>query len=168
MGKVIFKKGQIVGIDSKQISFLKELLNESSDKKARICLHDNIGNALQEMLIIHGQGAYVRPHKHMRKDESISIIEGRGLLVIFNEKGAVKRIQPLSTKSGKGNFICRVKRGLWHSLVILSDALIFHEVSSGPFMGEDEHMFPRWAPRAEETLEVRRFVKYISAGHRRS
>jgi len=163
MGKVIFRKGRIVSIDSKQISLLKKLLHESPDKKARICLHSSFANALQEMLIIHGCGAYVRPHKHIKKDESISIIEGRGLLVIFSQKGKIKKVLPLSARSGKGNFVCRVNKGLWHSLVILSDALIFHEVSAGPFMGENENVFPVWAPSNEKIYEVKRFLKRISA-----
>ncbi len=168
MGKVIFRRSKMIPIDSKEIRLLKGELKKSPDKKARICLHDNFDNALQEMLIIHGRGAYVRPHRHISKDESISIIKGRGLLVIFNETGKVKRIIPLASKSGKGNFLCRVGRNIWHSIVILSDDLIFHEVSPGPFVGEDEHIFPEWAPSCEETDAVRRFMKYISAGNRRS
>jgi cupin fold WbuC family metalloprotein len=151
-------------VDQNTIELLKLKAKNSEEGKARLCLHKDFEDPLQEMVIVHTKYAYIRPHKHEKKDESISVIEGRCLLVFFDEEGRVKYRFILT---GKRNIVCRIEKNTWHSMVILSDYIVFHEVVSGPFMGKGDSIFPRWAPSKDDKLAIRAFIKDISKNKQR-
>jgi cupin fold WbuC family metalloprotein len=161
MSKVIFSKSKVISINPEVIKRLKRQANKSLDGKARLCLHGDLDSSLQEMVIVHSRNVYVKPHKHTRKDESISIIEGRCFLVIFDKKGNIKKKVLLGQKPQDDNFICRISKDVWHSMVILSDFIVFHEVSSGPFTGKDDSIFPSWAPEKDNQNEINKFTRNI-------
>lgn len=155
-------RNKTINIDPKKIDYLKLKALDSVEGKARLCLHKDFQDPLQEMIIVHIKDAYVRPHKHTKKDESISIIEGKCLLVIFNAAGRVTNRFFMGARNKKNNLVCRIGKNTWHSMVILSDFIVFHEVASGPFTGKKDSAFPEWAPCKDKEREVRRFIKDIS------
>jgi cupin fold WbuC family metalloprotein len=84
----------------------------------------------------------VRPHRHPSKAETLTVLEGRAAALTFDDAGAVVANVALDAASTP---LWHVAANTWHGLEILSDWLVFYEVSPGPFhAGSSE--FPAWAP----------------------
>jgi cupin fold WbuC family metalloprotein len=97
------------------------------------------------MLIVLPRNAYVRPHKHIGKIESFTILEGEADVLLFEEDGTVRqRIYMGCLSSGK-TFYYRLSRPVFHTLVVRSEFLVFHEVTEGPFRTE-KTVFADWSP----------------------
>jgi len=137
-------KSDIYNVNLKAINKLKKLAEKNPDGKVRLCLHKDPKDLFQEMIIVHSRNTYIRPHKHDEKDESISIVEGECRLLIFDKKGRIIKRILLSRESPHGTLICRINKNIWHSMKVLSDLVVFHEVSTGPFEIKKSNTFPLW------------------------
>ena len=62
--------------------------------RARLCTHEGPDALLQEMFIVHDRSCYVRPHKHLDKEECVTIHRGEVDVVLFDEDGNVGRRAP--------------------------------------------------------------------------
>ena len=60
-------KSDLFILDDNAFEFLKKKAEIHESKKARICLHKNDTDKVNEMIICSYEGAYVRPHIHMEK-----------------------------------------------------------------------------------------------------
>ena len=50
------------------------MAKRTNRKRIRICAHPSSKNAVHDMLIVHFRDTYVRPHKHLNKDETFHLI----------------------------------------------------------------------------------------------
>ena len=73
------------------LDLLKNFADHNPRKKVRICMHKNINDHLHEMFIVHKKDCYVRPHKHLKKIESLFILEGEVDYILFNDHGEIKK-----------------------------------------------------------------------------
>ena len=71
------------------IVMLKEKGLMNKRQRSRLCAHNEVGDTLHEMLIIHTKDTYVRPHKHLNKSESFHIVEGSLNVILFDEEGQI-------------------------------------------------------------------------------
>lgn len=141
--EVFYTENSITKVDSSVIDFLKVKAGENPRKRARLCSHLTTDDALHEMIIVHAKDAYVRPHKHIGKSESFHVIEGELKVLIFDQAGKViETIEMGDLLSGK-TFYYRLSEPLFHTVVPLSDFVVFHEVTKGPFRSED-CVFAEW------------------------
>ncbi len=124
---------------------LARMAQGTARKRIRLCTHQDAQSALQEMFIVHTIDAYVRPHKHLDKDESLHILTGEAELVFFDESGRIDGRLTLGPRESGQPFYCRVPRNRFHMLIILTDVLIFRETTSGPF-DREKMTFAPWAP----------------------
>ena len=161
MSEVIFNEDNIAKIDDKKIQDLKKKALKMPSRKIRLCLHKNIKEPLHEMIIVHCKGAYIRPHKHIRKSESFHIIEGSFFLVVFDESGKVIEKALMNEAQENGNFICRLDRNLWHMLIPITDFIVFHETTEGPYTDVDNSIFAPWAPKDDDVVGIEKFIKRI-------
>jgi cupin fold WbuC family metalloprotein len=77
--------------------------------------------------------------------ESFHVIEGEADAVFFDDAGAVTAVVPLGDfRSGK-DFYYRVADCGYHTLILRSPALLFHEATTGPFRPEETLGAP-WSP----------------------
>ena len=142
-------------IDDSDIEFLKSAASKTPRKRARLCLHNNVQDPVHEMVIVHHQDSYVRPHMHKKKEESLQILEGSAKALFFNPKGGIKNILNMSCRDiSESNlpYFYRIPSKMIHSLLIKSEWLIFHEVTAGPF-NTDDLDFPGWAPDGTNLVE---------------
>jgi len=158
MRDVFFNKDDIVKVDGQRIVYLKQAAVKGPCKTTRLCLHKDIRDSLHEMVIVHCKDKYIRPHKHERKPESLHVIEGSFFLIIFDDNGRVIDKILMDRGSSKGNLLCRLEKSIWHTLIPLSDFIVFLEVTKGPFDKKD-NIFASWAPKESDSLEVRKFLK---------
>ena len=145
-------KSSIVKINDQDISYLKNNVLHTPYKRIRICAHQDISHLLHEMVIVIAKGSYVRPHKHINKSESFHMIEGQLDVVIFNDEGNIFEVISMGDISSGKNFFYRLSANHFHSLILKSDLVIFHETTQGPFLKSDTIWAP-WSPIVGDILE---------------
>src|SRR5689334_9781804 len=113
----IFNQEEIFSVAQSQVETLKQQSLLAPRQVMRICLHSSPKAALHEMLIVHQQSAYVRPHKHLNKSESFHVIEGELDVFIFDDNGQViKRLSMGEYRSNK-LFCYRLSVPLFHTVL---------------------------------------------------
>lgn len=161
MSEVIFNSDEVLKFDEGSIRDLKARALDHPEGHVRLCMHRDLADPVHEMVIVHRRGVYVRPHKHVDKSESFHIIEGSLLVVIFDDGGnLVDRIE----MGGKGVgrcCICRMEKGIWHSVIPTSEVVVFHEITKGPFTGKGDSIYPNWAPEPSESARIESFMSQI-------
>lgn len=147
--EVLYSTSHVVTASSEDISALKALSAKNPRKRCRLCAHPDSHNPLHDMLIVHGKDAYVRPHKHIGKSETLHVIEGTALMLIFDDMGHITRSAQLGELSSNNIFFYRMPEGVFHSLIITSEWFVFHESTTGPF-DSTKTEFPDWGPNNDD------------------
>ena len=78
-------------------------------------------------------------------------------IVIFNNDGSVMKAIHLSSD---GDIYYKLQEPMYHTVIPLTDYVIYHEITDGPFMLDDKDE-AKWAPRKENSLEVLTYQKEI-------
>lgn len=150
-------EGGVVQVRQTHLDELKASATANPRQRARLCAHRGPDDRLHEMLIALTRNVYIRPHKHIGKTESFHVIEGTARVVFFAESGAVDDIVELGDlRSGKC-FYFRLDDPRYHTQIIDSEHLVFHETTNGPFDRADT-VFAPWAPAETETDAVRTYL----------
>ena len=159
--EVLMVQESVVQLDRLDIEALKEqsLLNQR--QRIRICAHSGVEDRLHEMFIVHRKGTYIRPHKHLGKIESVHVIEGLVDVVLFDDTGTVSRIIPMADHSSGRTFYYRMGEPCYHTLLIVSEVLVFHEITNGPFRRSDT-VFAPWAPDEADTAGQVEFMSRLA------
>ena len=90
------------------------------------------------MLICHHKSFFVRPHKHISKDETCIILKGKMKLSFYDTKGNTTK--SILLEANKKSFI-KIEKKLIHSMIMQSNYVIFLEITKGPFK-KLETIFP--------------------------
>ncbi len=136
------------------LRWLDELARCNEDGKARICCHNSYDDLVQEMFIVIRKGAYIPPHKHPSKNESIHVTMGEADLLYFNEDGEIVNILSLGKEA---ELYCRIPENVFHTLVIRSESFGFHEIIPGPFR-QSQTIHASWAPSFLENRLVNDYM----------
>ena len=121
-------------------SFLINKSKSNKRKTSRICLHKNKKSKIHQMLICHHKSFNILPHCHLSKEETCVVLKGR-MKLFFNEKnGNIKKTSILN--SNNLNLI-KIDKKLFHSMTVLSNYVIFLEITKGPFRKSDT-IYPKW------------------------
>ncbi|MFY7962546.1 MAG: WbuC family cupin fold metalloprotein [Elsteraceae bacterium] len=147
--EVFYAPAAISVLDLSMIDFLKRRSRANRRLRARICVHPSAQDGLHEMLIAHHRDVYVRPHWHIGKSESLHVVEGSARARLFDHDGALTQTIELGPLHSGKTYFYRIAERACHSLVIDSEWLLFHEVTSGPF-NPAATIFPDWAPREDD------------------
>tara|TARA_B100000315_G_C14459287_1_gene532989 strand:- start:509 stop:991 length:483 start_codon:yes stop_codon:yes gene_type:complete len=142
--EVLYTKDDITVIKSTDINHLVQMARKTERKRIRICAHPSSDNPVHDMLIVHFQDTYVRPHKHLNKDETFHIIRGDLKVVIFNDDGTIKSTIIMGEYGSGKTFFYRMSKSYFHTIIPSSEVVVFHETTRGPF-NKDETIFPDWA-----------------------
>ena len=148
--EVLFTADDIVKVDANDIEELKQKARFNPRRRVRLCAHEDLDDSIHEMLIVHEKSCYVRPHKHINKVESFHIIEGEVDILLFDENGRINNLIPMGDFASERIFFYRLPPSYFHTLVINSEVLVFHEITNGPF-NPDDTVWADWAP--EETVK---------------
>ena len=148
--EVLHGTDSVLGVGRTEIEYLKERAGQNRRKRMRLCAHRDVGDSLHEMFIVHQKDTYVRPHLHTNKSESLHVIEGSVDVVIFDDDGNINGVSRLGDYSSGLPFYHRVSDPRYHTLLIRSDTLVFHETTNGPFRKSDTTWAP-WAPAQNDT-----------------
>ena len=152
---------KIVSLNKSDVQFLKERLDKTGLKRIRICAHKSTEDTLQEMLIAFAKGSYIRPSKHIDKEESMHILEGWADFVFFDEQGKITHVIPVGDATTGRQVYCRTPNETYHTLLIRSDYFVIQETTQGPFKRSDT-VFTDWAPEDKDTAAVTQYLDNLS------
>lgn len=150
--EVLYCSGSLVGFDQAIIDELKVRAARNPRKRCRICAHPDPTDVRHDMLIAHQRNCYVRPHRHRDKSETIHVVEGDALLLIYSPAGDLIEIHHIGPAASGNRFLFRTPINTFHALAIVSDWFLFHETASGPFDPGAQEYAP-WSQAAKDWLD---------------
>jgi cupin fold WbuC family metalloprotein len=159
--EVYYSNASVVTASTADVVNLKRLAAANPRLRSRLCTHPAPSANLHEMLIVHHRDVYVRPHLHTGKSESFHVVEGSADVVIFREDGRIQDVMHMGAYGSGHRFYYRMPESIYHSLLITSEWLVFHETTSGPF-DRQQTRFPEWAPDEADAEAVRSFRARIA------
>jgi cupin fold WbuC family metalloprotein len=151
---VLIAEDAIAVVDRAAMHDLQDRLPRASRGRTRLCTHRDSGELLHEMLIVLRGDSYIRPHRHVGKVESFHLIEGEVQIVFFDEAGAIVELLDMAPYGSGRPFYYRIAESVYHTLVVRTDMLVYHEVTTGPFRREDT-IFAPWSPDDGDGAAVR-------------
>lgn len=151
---------KFIEITQNNLNELKNKAKNSSRYRARINIHKTLASPIHEMFIIHQKGAYIRPHKHLNKSESLNIIEGEAKIVFFKDSGKVQKIINMGAYQSGKVFYYKLDEPIFHSMIIESDYLVFQETGNGPFDKNDKIDAP-WSPPEKDKQKISVYLKKL-------
>jgi cupin fold WbuC family metalloprotein len=145
--RVFFAKSETVVANESLISFLGAFAVANGQKTARLCMHQDQNQVIQEMLMIHAEQISTGPLRQDR-DSSVSYHMMRGALEITLHHGeetgdTVYRVEH-SQNQPSANSSLRVPARVFRTIRTLTDSAVFIEAQSGPFSDSDT----QWAEGA--------------------
>ena len=158
--EVLYAESPLVSVTHDDMQWLKQKAGENSRYRIRLCSHHRLEDKLHEMLIVHRKNVCVPPHKHPTKSESIHIIEGLVDVVVFNDDGSILQVLPLGDYHSGRIFYCRMNTSVYHTLLIRSEILIFHETTNGPFHKGDT-IFAPWSPNIADEESCNQYLQHL-------
>lgn len=152
---------EITEVRGEQLDILKQSAKQDPLRRARLCLHHDHSDKVQEMVIAFYRDSYVRPHRHLNKSESFHVIEGKLAVIFFDDNGNTTRRITMSTCGNGQTFLYRVSSSLCHMVIPLSEFVVIHETTTGPFVKEETE-YPTWGPEEDDTVGIKTFLERIT------
>ena len=138
--RVFFAKSETVIANETVISFLGAFAVANGEKTARLCMHQDQGQVIQEMMMIHAEPIITGPLRQNRKT-SVSYHMVRGALEITLHHGGAMgdKIYLIENDSSQpsSSLSLRVPARVFRTIRTLTDSAVFIEVQSGPFTDSD-------------------------------
>ena len=145
-------------IGEPELASLIETARTTELKRARYCLHADADDKIHQMVIAVLRDSYVAPHRHLDKCESFQMIKGELEVVLFDAKGVeTQRIALGEPGSGKP-FLMRHSGEQWHTVLTLSEVVVFVETTTGPFRREATQ-YAEWAPTPDDAAGIATFFR---------
>lgn len=152
----VFKQQEpVIVVDGDWTERIKTNARTEPLRRARLNLHHDESNQVQEMLIAFCKDSLTMPHRHLGRTESFHMVEGRLELVFFDDGGRVNRRLRLGAPGSGLPSLYRLNAPDWHLVIPLDEMVVVHEIGCGPFI-RDAELPPAWAPRDFE--ELRAFI----------
>jgi len=149
-------------INRKDIEFLKKQSKLTRRKRARICAHRENDDIVQEMIIAFHSDSYIHPHKHVNKTESFHILEGTVDIIIFDDEGEIRDVIKLGEPKSSRAFFYRLTNNMFHTLLIKTEYLVLHEVTTGPF-DRSRTILADFAPDEDNAKEVSEYTSKLKS-----
>lgn len=129
------------------VSNLLALSRESPRKRMIQKIHKGDDAGVHKMFNAMQPGTYIPPHRHMNppKTETLLVVSGAMLLVIFDETGAVK--EHVLLQPGTETFGIDIMPQIYHTFIALKPDTLILEIKDGPYSRADDKDFPEWAPK---------------------
>jgi hypothetical protein len=138
--RVFFARSETVIANETVISFLGAFAVANGEKTARLCMHQDQGQVIQEMMMMHAEPISTGPLRQNR-DTSVSYHMLRGALEITLHHGGVVGDKVYLIENGNNqpsiSSSLRVPAKVFRTIRTLTDSAVFIEVQSGPFTDSD-------------------------------
>ena len=109
------------------------------------------------MIILQQKKKFYTPHKHLKKGETYHIIKGSMACVLLSDNGKITKVCKL-----KKNDIFRTPLNIFHTMLPISNYVIYHESKTGPFLKKNDSIFPKWSKKlVNDKRLIEKFKKTI-------
>ena len=153
--EVYYLLDPLARIGATELDFLRAKALGNRRGRARLCAHPDAQSRSQDMFVALARGAYARPHRHLGKSEGVFMLEGELLVLTFDDQGQVlesftaSSVQAAQAGRPGATAFFRAPRELYHVYSPLSDLVVFHETTAGPFDPANTIPAP-WAPAEDD------------------
>tara|TARA_B100000795_G_scaffold269055_1_gene257384 strand:- start:8894 stop:9418 length:525 start_codon:yes stop_codon:yes gene_type:complete len=161
--EVYHSNEKFFSLSKEDIHNLINLAKKTERNRVRYCSHSSGQDALHEMFIVHPKDAYVRPHMHLDKIESMLVIDGEVDYVTFDDTGKIENVVNMACFESSKPFYQTIRKEKFHTLIIKSEWLVFLEITNGPFDKEDT-IFADWSPLECEIDGINKFMEKVKEG----
>ena len=158
MQDVFKNEDNFIAIGNEWMSKLKDAAKQSPKMLSRLCMHTKQEDIVQEMVLAFTRECLIPPNSSIGKSESLAVIEGEMLLVLFSDDGQVIDRIKMGPVGGEYPYMYRFCSASWHTMIPLTDFVVVNEYIQGPFVKSDVAT-PEWVPQEKQDLEV--FLKKI-------
>ena len=158
--EVYYAADSILKLGKKDMEHFKAIATQNERKRSRICAHKDVNDKLHEMFIVLEKNSYIRPHKHFNKSESFHVIDGAVNIILFDENGKIKDIIEMGDYLSGKKFYYRINKPVYHTLLIQSEFLVFHEITNGPFIKSDT-IFAPWTPEDDNKVDQKKYLEQL-------
>lgn len=135
--EVFYLRGDMRLLKGGMVRFLQRQAESNPRQRCRICIHESPDAPIHEMFIAHGRNVFVPPHAHMSRSETFTVLSGLVTVFLLDSGGNYLDSIPMGDISTGRSLCVHIPAGQWHSQAFESDMVIFHEVTSGPFLPQD-------------------------------
>jgi len=146
-----------VVVDAATIAFLKDRAAANPRRKSMLCTHPSSAAAQHDILMVQHRSLYGRPHRHVGRAESLHVLEGEAIFVVYGPTGTVLDAVRMSTPQSGAPFYYRIPAETDHGLIIRSEWIVLHETTLGPF-DRKTTCFPAWAPDGNDADATAVFI----------
>jgi len=133
----------ITPIDEGLLRALKTKVFTERAQEARICLHHDHLDELQEAIVLLKKSGKGVIHKHRHCQKSFHVLSGILKLDLYDKWGEKSSSIHIGEQGGHLPFMVRVERDVWHATTPLTDVVILKESAGGPFDPNDRVLFSR-------------------------
>jgi len=131
---------------------------ESPRHRMNYNFHPELNDPVQRLLNALEPWTYIRPHKHVTKEEAFVLLRGTVLAVAFNDDGSIRDHAVLNRNSG--TLGVEFEENTFHMLTSLESGSVVYEIKEGPFVPHTEGSSAPWAPN-EGTCESKIFLQSV-------
>lgn len=123
--------------------------------RARVLLHPSSDDLFHEMVIALPRESCDVPHINFKSGKSFHVLRGEMAVMVFADDGSEVLPIRLGEASASPNRMVRLNEPRWHTIIPLSDRVVFVEAILGPFTG---NRFAPWCPNPDEGARWTAFV----------
>ena len=148
----------VTSIDGDFIISLSEKAKKSQRKRVVHELHASHQSPCQRILNAIEPESYIRPHRHVDRDEYFTCLSGCLICIFFTEDGQIEDVVDISVHSDVASIIVGVEIARWHTVLSLKSGSVLFETKDGPFRPALSKEFAAWSPCENDT----RAAEYLS------
>lgn len=119
---------------------------DAPHRRARVLLHPGQEDSLHEMLIALPRESCDVPHINFKSGKSFHIVRGEMAVMLFADDGSEVLPCRLGALPSDSRRMVRLNRPYWHTIIPLTDYVVFIETIIGPFTG---NRFTEWSPNPD-------------------
>lgn len=160
MSTAFFFDKDDIEVNRQHIAQVQRAAKQDPLRRARLCLHHDYNDKVQEMIIAVCRDSYICPHRQLHKYKTYTMIKGSMLVPFFDDDGRVVRKIKMGEMTSREVFIHRFSSNQWHTVVPLSDIVVYIETIAGPYV-KDETEWATWGPKEGDADGIEAFLSKI-------
>ena len=149
-------------IDKALLDRTTEQARKESRLRKNYNLHERLCDPVNRLLNALEPGTYVPAHRHSHpaKDETVFVLRGSIVSVIFDDAGNIIERAVIDPAHGVYGF--DIPAGQWHGLLVRESGTVVFEVKKGPFTPLTEEDIAQWTPRTDDKEGITRYLNRLA------
>ena len=149
-------------IEKPLIDRTTEQARKESRLRKNYNLHERLCDPVNRLLNALEPGTYVPAHRHSHpaKDETVFVLRGNIVSVIFDDAGNIIERAVIDPAHGVYGF--DIPAGQWHGLLVRESGTVVFEVKKGPFTPLTEEDIAPWTPRTDDKEGITRYLNRLA------